>query len=46
MPKSIPDGYHALTPSLTLENSKKAIEFYKAAFGATVDDRHAQTRYD
>jgi len=38
MPQPIPAGYHAVTPSLTLKNSKKAIEFYKAAFGATVLD--------
>jgi PhnB protein len=38
MPKPIPSGYHAVTPSLTLKDSKKAIEFYKKAFGATVLD--------
>ena len=34
MTKPIPSGYHAVTPSLTLKDSKKAIEFYKKAFGA------------
>jgi uncharacterized glyoxalase superfamily protein PhnB len=38
MTKPIPDGYHAVTPSLTLKNSKKAIEFYPKAFGAKVLD--------
>jgi PhnB protein len=35
MPKAIPDGYHALTPYLALSDAAKAIEFYKAALGAT-----------
>jgi uncharacterized glyoxalase superfamily protein PhnB len=34
--KPIPEGFHAVTPSLTLKNSLKAIEFYKTAFGAKV----------
>jgi PhnB protein len=38
MTQPIPAGYHSLTPSLTLKDSKKAIEFYKKAFGATVLD--------
>lgn len=38
MSKPIPDGYHALTPSLTFKNSKKAIEFYQKAFGAKLLD--------
>ena len=36
MTKPIPEGYHAVTPSLTLKNSQKAIEFYKKAFNAKV----------
>ncbi|MBZ4419684.1 VOC family protein [Myxococcus sp. RHSTA-1-4] len=35
MPKAIPDGYHSLTPYLALNDATKAIEFYKAALGAT-----------
>jgi len=35
MTKPIPEGYHALTPSLAVDNAAKAIEFYKRAFGAT-----------
>lgn len=33
--KSIPDGYHTVTPYLIVTNTDKAIEFYKEAFGAT-----------
>jgi PhnB protein len=33
--KSIPEGYHTLTMSLTVEKADEAIEFYKRAFGAT-----------
>jgi PhnB protein len=32
--KPIPDGYHTLTPFLTVRDAVRAIEFYKAAFGA------------
>ena len=34
MTKPIPDGFHTTTPSLVVDNSKEAIEFYKKAFGA------------
>ena len=36
--KPIPAGYHTVTPSFTFKDSKKAIEFYKQAFGAKVLD--------
>ena len=32
--KYIPDGFHAITPYLTVKNAGEAIEFYKRAFGA------------
>jgi PhnB protein len=32
--KPVPDGYHTLTPFLTIRDAARAIEFYKAAFGA------------
>jgi PhnB protein len=32
--KPIPQGYHSVTPYLTLNNAAKAIDFYKRAFGA------------
>jgi len=30
----IPKGYHTLTPSLTVRDAARAIDFYKRAFGA------------
>lgn len=35
MVKPIPDGYHSVTPYLIVDDAKAAIDFYKAAFGAT-----------
>ena len=32
--KSVPEGYHTLTPFLTVRDAERAIEFYKQAFGA------------
>jgi uncharacterized glyoxalase superfamily protein PhnB len=32
--KAIPDGYHSITPSLIVCDARKAIDFYKKAFGA------------
>lgn len=34
--KPIPEGFRTVTPSLTLNNSLKTIEFYKKALGARV----------
>ena len=34
MPKAIPEGFHTLTPSLSVRDAASAIEFYKAALGA------------
>jgi PhnB protein len=33
--KSIPEGYHTVTPYLVVKNAAEAIEFYKRAFGAS-----------
>jgi PhnB protein len=33
-PKPIPDGFHTLTPYLTVKGAAEAIDFYKRAFGA------------
>jgi len=33
--KPVPDGYHTATPYLVIKGAAKAIDFYKAAFGAT-----------
>ncbi|MBF0607596.1 MAG: VOC family protein [Candidatus Magnetobacterium sp. LHC-1] len=34
MAKSIPEGFHSITPMLVFKDAGKAIEFYKRAFGA------------
>ena len=34
-PKPVPEGYNTVTPYLAVDGAKKAIEFYKRAFGAT-----------
>jgi uncharacterized glyoxalase superfamily protein PhnB len=39
MAQPIPPGYHSVTPSLTLKDCQKAIEFYKKAFNAKVLDQ-------
>jgi PhnB protein len=33
--KPIPEGYHSVTPYLSVDGAAGAIEFYKKAFGAT-----------
>ena len=40
--KAIPNGYHALTPYLSVHGASAAIEFYKKAFGAKELMRMAQ----
>ena len=37
--KRIPEGYTTVTPSITLRDTAKAIEFYKRAFGAHDEGR-------
>ena len=32
--KAIPDGYHSVTPYLSIKGAKEALAFYKRAFGA------------
>lgn len=34
MTKPIPEGYHTITPYLSVDNAEEAIEFYTRAFGA------------
>ncbi len=34
MPSKVPEGFHTVTPSLVVDDAKKAIDFYKRAFGA------------
>src|SRR5687767_1630686 len=35
MANPIPDGYHSVTPYIIVDDAAAAIDFYKAAFGAT-----------
>lgn len=37
--KPIPDGYHTITPYISLSDAEKAIEFYKKAFNAIEIER-------
>jgi len=39
MPKSIPEGWHSVTPRLVVHDAAKLVEFLKQAFGATGDFR-------
>ena len=32
--KPVPDGYHTVTPYLSVKGASEAIEFYRKAFGA------------
>jgi PhnB protein len=32
--KPIPEGYHTVTPYLSVDDAAQAIEYYKKAFGA------------
>jgi PhnB protein len=36
----IPEGYHTITPQLTLEKAAETIDWYKKAFGAEEIGRH------
>jgi uncharacterized glyoxalase superfamily protein PhnB len=38
MVKAIPDGYHTVTPYLTVEDAAKLLDFIKQAFGATAPE--------
>jgi len=38
--KPVPEGFHTLSPHLTVRNAAKAIEFYQKAFGAEVKGVH------
>jgi PhnB protein len=39
MAKPIPEGYHTVTPYLSVKNAAQAIELYKRAFGAVEKER-------
>jgi PhnB protein len=34
--KAVPDGFHTVTPHLTVRDAHRALEFYQKAFGAEV----------
>jgi PhnB protein len=34
--KAVPEGFHTVTPHLTVHDATRALEFYKQAFGAEV----------
>jgi PhnB protein len=38
--KPIPENFHSLTPTLTVNDGVRALDFYKRAFGAVEIDRH------
>ena len=37
--KPIPDGYHSVTPYLTVHGAARLLEFLKRAFDATIAER-------
>src|SRR5947208_3154654 len=39
--KAVPEGYHTVTPQLTLDNAAQAIDWYKKALGAEEVSRAA-----
>ena len=38
MVQHIPDGYHTVTPYITIDDARKFIDFIKTAFDATVPE--------
>ena len=40
--KMIPDGWHSVTPFLSVNDAARAIEFYRKVFGATELERMAE----
>jgi PhnB protein len=44
MQKAVPGGFHSVTPALTFKDARKAIDFYKEAFGAV--ERYAMPAPD
>jgi PhnB protein len=41
MPQPVPEGYHTLTPYLSVDDATSAIDFYQRAFGAKERGRMA-----
>jgi uncharacterized glyoxalase superfamily protein PhnB len=46
MPKTPPAGYHTVTPSIVVRDARRAIDFYKRAFGAEAPERDIMTGPD
>ena len=40
--KTTPDGWHSVTPFLSVRDAARAVEFYRKAFGATELERMAE----
>ncbi len=40
--KTLPDGWHSVTPFLSVRDAARAVEFYRKAFGATELERMAE----
>src|SRR5271154_3579134 len=40
--KTTPDGWHSVTPFLSVRDAARAVEFYRDAFGATELERMAE----
>ena len=40
MPKAVPDGYHTLTPYLTVPDGERMLHFLQQVFGANLIERH------
>ncbi len=38
--KAVPDGFHTVTPVLTLDDAKQAIDWYRKALGAELVSNH------
>src|ERR1700684_906440 len=39
--KTVPDGWHSVTPFLSVKDAARAVEFYRKVFGATELERSA-----
>ena len=44
--KAVPEGFHTVTPQLTLDNAAQAIEWYKKALGAEETGARHRPRWE
>ena len=42
--KTVPDGWHSVTPFLSVKDAARAVEFYRKVFGATELERGWRSR--